>query len=76
MASYQTINDQRYSFVSEVALRNEILLAGTTRIVFVEGYDDKRIFDIIYAEYVSNNVLYFIDISLEVAKKKSSDTVC
>ncbi len=75
MVSYQIINDQRYSFVSEVALINEILLAGRKRVVFVEGYDDKRIFDIIYAEYLSNNALYFIDISLEVAKKISSDTV-
>jgi len=39
MASYQTINDQRYSFVSEVALRNEILLAGRKRVIFDDTWN-------------------------------------
>jgi hypothetical protein len=62
-----TISDAKFSFITEVALRNAIVKAGRKNIVFVEGYDDKVIFEILYAEYLDK--LSFIEVSLEEAKR-------
>jgi hypothetical protein len=60
--SFQTINDRQYDFVEEFKLRNEILKSGRKKIVFVEGYDDKIIFQIIFDEHLEH--ISFIDVSL------------
>jgi hypothetical protein len=61
------ISDAKFSFISEVALRSAIVKAGRKNIVFVEGYDDKVIFEILYAEHLDK--LSFIEVSLEEAKR-------
>lgn len=58
MYSYSVINDEKYSFISS-KLKTEVLLAGRRKIIFVESYDDKRIFEIFYSEY--SGKLYFIE---------------
>jgi hypothetical protein len=64
--TFQTINDQKYSFI-DVELRDDVLKSGRKKIVFVEGYDDKIIFEILFEEYLTS--VSFIDVSLEVAKR-------
>jgi Protein of unknown function (DUF4435) len=62
-SNFQTINDTKYHFISDIEVRNAILKAGRKKIAFVEGYDDKVIFDIIYEENLAS--LAFIDISIQ-----------
>jgi hypothetical protein len=62
-SGFQTISDAKYHFISDVDVRDDILDAGTKKIAFVEGYDDKVIFDIIYEENLAS--LVFIDISIQ-----------
>jgi len=71
MSSYHTINDQKYSFIPLIELRNAVLEAGRKNIIFVEGCDDKRIFEVFYREY--SDTLNFIDMSLEEAKHSSDN---
>ncbi|CAN2047564.1 DUF4435 domain-containing protein [Candidatus Magnetomoraceae bacterium gMMP-1] len=70
---FNKIDDTKFDFI-EVELRNEmrklILKAGRRKIVFVEGYDDKIIFEIVYEGNLER--LHFIDTSMEEAKRKSS----
>jgi len=67
---FRVISDTRFEFI-EVELRNElrnlIMKAGRKKIVFVEGYDDKAIFDILYGSDLDK--LDFIDTSMEEAKQ-------
>jgi len=67
MTSYHQINDQTYDFLTCPDLKIEFLSAGRKKLVFVEGYDDKVIFDIIYKDLLID--FEFIDISLEKAKQ-------
>lgn len=60
-SSFSTISDAKYHFISDVTIRNSILKAGRKKIAFVEGYDDKVIFDILYEEKLLH--LAFIDVS-------------
>lgn len=62
-SGFQTISDMRYDFISDVNVRDAILKAGRRKIAFVEGYDDKVIFEIIYEENLIR--LAFIDISTQ-----------
>ncbi len=66
---FNTINDQKYSFISNSDLRNDIIKAGRKKIVFVEGWDDKVIFEILYKEY--NDKIRFIDSSLQSSHTQS-----
>jgi len=61
-SSFSTISDTKYHFISNVAIRNVILNAGRKqKIAFVEGCDDKVVFDILYKE---NRLDFaFIDVS-------------
>lgn len=68
-----TISDRKFDFIEETALRNEIIKSGRKRIVFVEGYDDKIIFEIVFSEY--KDALSFIDVSLEIAKRTTDITI-
>lgn len=70
MTQYQTINDSKYNFINEVALRNTIVKAGRRHVVFVEGYDDKVIFNILYEDEEMLEKVSFIDISLEKERRK------
>ena len=70
MTSYHQINDQTYDFLTSPDLKVEILLAGRKKLIFVEGYDDKVIFDIIYKDLLID--FEFIDISLEKAKQHNN----
>jgi hypothetical protein len=65
----QLINDNKYNFVTIPALRNFIIKAGRRKIVFVEGVDDKFIFDILYKNYLSQFI--FINACLEGIKDKN-----
>ncbi len=70
---FHAISDARFDFI-EVELRNElrtlIMKAGRKKVVFVEGYDDKIIFDIVYKGCLGR--LHFIDTSMEQAKRGGS----
>jgi hypothetical protein len=70
-SSYQVIGDAKYHFLSEAegfraAMHFAIVKAARRKVIFVEGYDDKTVFEILYQEHLSE--LYFIDVSLEEAK--------
>ena len=60
--NFQIINDNKYRFIPP-DLRNIILKSGRKRIIFVEGYDDKIIFEILYKESLSE--ISFIDTSMK-----------
>jgi hypothetical protein len=62
-SSFQTISDAKYHFISDVNVRDAILKAGRKKIAFVEGYDDKVIFGIMYEENLIH--VAFIDISTQ-----------
>jgi len=67
----QVIGEAKYHFLSEengfrAALRSAILKAGRKKVIFVEGYGDKMVFERLYEEHSSE--LCFIDVSLEKAK--------
>ncbi|MDM8550784.1 hypothetical protein QUF72_11925 [Desulfobacterales bacterium HSG2] len=68
---FHAISDTKFKFI-DVELRNEfqklILKAGRKKIVFVECYDDKAIFDVQYESDLDK--LDFIDTSMEGAKRK------
>jgi len=70
---FSCIDDTKYHFISETSLRNTIINSGRKKIVFVEGYDDKIIFDILFSENLDK--LAFIDVSLEAAKRTSNETI-
>jgi len=65
-------SDDEYYFIQEIALRDAVMEAGRKNIVFVEGYDDKVIFEILYAENLDK--LNFIDVSLEEAATNQNTT--
>jgi len=56
---HHLVNDEKYDFIHEPALRNVIEKAGRRNIVFVEGYDDKVIYNILFKDYWQK--IYFID---------------
>ena len=64
----RVIRDDKFDFLEDAALRKElrrlIMKAGRRRVLFVEGYDDKIIFEILYKEYLEE--LYFVDTSMKV----------
>ena len=65
----KTISGDKYSFIIESGLRNRIRKANRkNNIVFVEGYDDEVIYNIVYEKEELCNIL-FIDVSL--ANKKT-----
>jgi len=64
-SNFTIISDNRYDFL-DVLLRNIIIKAGRKKIIFVEGYDDKIIFEILYDEYLDR--IHFIDSSMKVVK--------
>ncbi|CAG1021916.1 hypothetical protein MTYM_01345 [Methylococcales bacterium] len=72
-ANFQIINDRKFDFISEVSLRNEVIKAGRKKVIFVEGYDDKIIFGILFSDYLDR--LYFIDVSLEEAKRIDNENL-
>ena len=67
---HKIVNDERYHFIHDTkrqVFRTAIEKAGRKNIVFVEGYDDKVIYGILYEEYLKEK-LCFIDISFEAEK--------
>ncbi len=46
---FKLSSDEKYSFLP-ASLRNDIMNAGTRKSIFVEGYDDQAIFNILYGE--------------------------
>lgn len=71
MTVYQSINDQRYNFIPQVILRNSILKAGRRKVIFVEGYDDRAIFNILF-EGENTDDLFFLDLSLKEERAKAT----
>jgi len=71
--TFHIISDSKFDFIEVEELRNElrksVMKAGRKNIVFVEGYDDKIIFDIVYKDHLDR--LHFIDTSMEEAKRVS-----
>ncbi len=68
-------NDEKYEFIHEdvrEAFLKAVEKAGRKNIVFVEGYDDKVIYGILYQKYLEEE-LCFIDISFEAEKLANSD---
>jgi len=68
-------NDEKYEFIHEdlrEAFKKSVEKAGRKNIVFVEGYDDKVIYGILYEKYLEEE-LGFIDISFEAEKVANSD---
>lgn len=66
---HSVISDQKYNFIDEEVrpiFKQKIENAGRKNIVFVEGYDDKVIYDMLYEEHI--NELYFMDISFTAEK--------
>ncbi|HIE02694.1 MAG TPA: hypothetical protein EYP59_20830 [Thiotrichaceae bacterium] len=60
---HKIVNDDRYGFIHDnlrQVFRKAIEKAGRKNIVFVEGYDDKVIYGILYEEYLKAK-LCFID---------------
>jgi len=73
-SSYQVIGDAKYHFLSEeegfrAAMHFAIVKAGRGKVIFVEGYDDKVVFEILYEAHLST--ISFLDVSLEEAKRTS-----
>ena len=69
-----TVSDDKYSFIHEnlrPAFKKAVEKAGRKNIIFVEGYDDKVIYGILYEEYLEK--LCFIDISFEAEKVVDSE---
>ncbi len=78
MTPSNSISDAKYNFLLEengfrAALRSAILKAGRKEVIFVEGYDDKAIFEIIFREHSER--LFFLDVSLEQPKRTSHPNV-
>ena len=77
--SYQIISDARYQFLNDqgdsgVAMRHTIeKIERRKKVIFVEGYDDKIVFEILYEEHLSG--VSFLDVSLEEAKRTSHQGV-
>jgi hypothetical protein len=72
---HKIVNDDRYHFIHDnlrQVFRKAIEKAGRKNIVFVEGYDDKVIYGILYEEYLKAK-LCFIDISFEAEKVVDSE---
>ncbi len=75
---YQQISDSKYDFLPEendfrASMKFSIAKAGRKKVIFVEGYDDEVVFEIIYEDYLTK--LSFIDVSLENAKRTSYPNV-
>jgi hypothetical protein len=77
--SFHTINDDTYNFLltgidderkknGRLELKKLIRKAGRRKIVFVEGYDDKKIFEKVFPEH--KGLISFIDVSLEESKQE------
>ena len=70
---YRHISDRKFNFI-KIELRHELrtllMKAGRKKVVFVEGYDDKIIFEIVFEDDLER--LHFIDISMEEAKRNGS----
>ncbi|MBF0379115.1 MAG: DUF4435 domain-containing protein [Desulfamplus sp.] len=73
-STFHIVSDTKFDFIEVEELRNEIrksvMKAGRRKIVFVEGYDDKIIFEIVYKEHLDR--LYFIDTSMKSSGKSHS----
>ncbi len=73
-STFHIISDSKFDFIEVEELRNElrksVMKAGRKNIVFVEGYDDKIIFEIVYKDHLGR--LYFIDTSMKAAEKGNS----
>ena len=59
--TFEKIQGGDFSFIKDDKIKNAIDNAGKRIIVFVEGYDDKIIFEIFFYEY--NNKVTFIDVN-------------
>ncbi|MDM8514745.1 DUF4435 domain-containing protein [Desulfobacterales bacterium HSG16] len=57
----QSIGGGRFSFIDNQDIRNDIDIAGRKKVVFIEGYDDKVIFEILFHEELEE--VAFIDTS-------------
>lgn len=68
----QVISDRRFDFIEDRKLRNELrkslLKAGRKKILLVEGYEDKIIFEIVYKDCLDK--LAFIDTSMKASKQR------
>jgi len=73
-STFHIISDTKFDFIEDEELRNElrkrVMKAGRKNIVFVEGYDDKIIYDIVYKNYLDR--LHFIGTSMKSAKRDDS----
>ncbi|RKZ45576.1 MAG: hypothetical protein DRR16_28185 [Candidatus Parabeggiatoa sp. nov. 3] len=58
----KSLSGGQYRFILKPGLSNRIRKAGRKKIVFVEGYDDEVIFEILYANH--SDKVHFIDVSL------------
>ncbi|MDB9312493.1 hypothetical protein PN462_05200 [Spirulina sp. CS-785/01] len=61
---FQTITGGLYSFIENKSVRNAIDNAGRKKIVFVEGYDDHVIFNILFQEQ-SDRIAFVTDTNRE-----------
>lgn len=59
--AFRTVRGNRYHFIEDSELRDRIDEAGRRNIIFVEGYDDEIIYNILYSERLSEAV--FVDVS-------------
>jgi hypothetical protein len=70
-STFHIISDTKFDFIEVEELRNQlrksVMKAGRKKIVFVEGYDDKIIFEIVYKDHLDR--LYFIDTSMKASEK-------
>jgi hypothetical protein len=57
---FEKIQGNKFSFIKDSEIKNSIDEAGKRIVIFVEGYDDKIIFEIFFYEY--NNQVAFIDV--------------
>jgi len=68
---FHIISDTKFDFIEVEELRNElrksVIKAGRKKVVFVEGYDDKIIFEILYKDHLDR--FSFIDTSMKSAEK-------
>lgn len=72
--TFVKIDDTKFSFLTEelggIALRSLIQKSGRKRVIFVEGYDDEAIYNIIFSDLLSN--ILFIDVSFKEESDGSS----
>ena len=61
--NFESVTQAKYDFIVESELRSNLREASRENIVFVEGYDDEVIYNIVYKNEDLHNVV-FMDVSL------------